>query len=631
MASFDKYSSYKDNAGVSGVVFGAEKPILEVEMNEVQEVQKSMLRKAIKNLMGDGITDLSKIVYEGGAVKVKEGCALAVDGYMIESTGLSLTASSGTVYLQVWEETATYSDTLKEEGNQQDSATVANWFKDNRSDAETSRRKVVKYNLASSIDNSKHNLAIASVADGVMTRLCKEISFSSLSSQVIDLRVQMGTYGDGAALGVEVDLENNSVVRTGDNQYWSPGADYDNSPIYGGRKRCVVKDDGTIVAFYGEEGYTETGALTVAVGENAIGTKVQCMVMQPAFYYKRIPLKLEKQVDDTYQVKGYHMTKWVDLISPVSRDGFSLHPAFKKGDTEIEYYLIGENDGCLENSSGYDMNDNTVTLGSSPYSGIKMASIAGAKPASGASAGNTKNNSLTRDAVRKVCANRGAGWQQLDFTIASAEQMLFVVEYSTFNIQAITTFGSGVTDMSYVTNVNDSIPNPTNTALGNGSGKIEVTYTHSNGTEYTKYVPVYRGVKNPFGNIWKFVDGFLRKHSTGTDKNEAFWQDGSKAFSDAIADYIACGFSCATAGGYVKAFGYDENCDWCYMTSLTGGDSSKPVGDYYYVNMGTNNLYIARLGAHWYSGANAGLFFWGLDDVASSRGCSIGGRLCRKV
>lgn len=630
MASFDKYSNYKDNAGVSGVVFGAEKPILEVEMNEVQEVQKSMLRKAIKNLMGDGITDLSKIVYEGGAVKVKEGCALAVDGYMIESTGLSLTASSGTVYLQVWEETATYSDTLKEEGNQQDSATVANWFKDNRSDAETSRRKVVKYNLASSIDSSKHNLAIASVADGVMTRLCKEISFSSLSSQVIDLRVQMGTYGEGV-LGVEVDLENNSVVRTGDNQYWSSGADYDNSPIYGGRKRCVVKDDGTIVAFYGEEGYTETGALTVAVGENAVGTKVQCMVMQPAFYYKRIPLKLEKQVDDTYQVKGYHMTKWVDLISPVSRDGFSLHPAFKKGDTEIEYYLIGENDGCLENSSGYDMNDNTVTLGSSPYSGIKMASIAGAKPASGVSAGNTKNNNLTRDAVRKVCANRGTGWQQLDFTIASAEQMLFVVEYSTFNIQAITTFGSGVTDMPYVTNVNDSIPNPTNTALGNGSGKIEVTYTHSNGTEYTKYVPVYRGVKNPFGNIWKFVDGFLRKYSAGTDKNEAFWQDGSKAFSDAIADYIACGFSCATAEGYVKAFGYDENCDWCYMTSLTGGDSSKPVGDYYYVNMGTNNLYIALLGAYWYSGTAAGLFFWRLYHVASDRSCYVGARLCRKA
>ena len=44
MASFDKYTNHRDNAGVSGVVFGAEKPLLEVEMNEVQEIQKSMFQ-----------------------------------------------------------------------------------------------------------------------------------------------------------------------------------------------------------------------------------------------------------------------------------------------------------------------------------------------------------------------------------------------------------------------------------------------------------------------------------------------------------------------------------------------------------------------------------------------------------
>lgn len=630
MASFDKYTNYKDNAGVSGVVFGAEKPLLEVEMNEMQEVQKTMLRNAIKSIMGDGITDLGKITFSDGTLSIGDKCALSVDGYLVECTGLSIELEDNqTAYLQVWEETVSYGDTLKEEGNQQSTDKVQNWFKDNRSQAETSRRKVIKYTLSTSETLNVHNLAIASVSGGVMTKLCKEVSMSSLSKQVIDLRVQIGTLEDGV-LGVEVDLTNNTVTRTGDNQYWNPGSPYDVSPIYGGRKRCNVKDDGTIVAYYGEEGYTETGALTVAVGNNPVGTKVQCMVMQPAFYYKRIPIRLEKQTDSTYQVKGYHMTKWIDLISPTPRDGFKLHPAFKKGATELSYYLIGENDGCLENSSGYDMNDNTITLGSSPYSGIKFASIAGAKPASGATVGSTKNNTLTRDAVRKTCANRGTGWQQLDFTIASAEQMLFVVEYSTFNIQALDTFGSGITDMAYTTNVNDSIPSPVNTTLGNGSGKIEVTYTHSNGTEYTKYVPVYRGVKNPFGNIWKFVDGFLRKHSASADCNEAFWQDGSKTFSDAIADYIACGFSCATSGGYVKAFGYSEDCDWCYMTSLTGGDSNKPVGDYYYVNMGSNNFYIALLGAHWNSGTNAGLFYWFLNIVASNRNCSVGGRLCKK-
>ena len=631
MASFDKYTNHRDNAGVSGVVFGAEKPLLEVEMNEVQEIQKSMLRRAIKNIIGDGVTDLSKIVYEDGAVKVKEGCALAVDGYMVESTGLSITASSGTVYLQVWEDTATYSETLKKEGNQQDSATVTNWFKDNRSDTETSRRKVVKYTLATTTNSARHNLAIAKVADGVMTRLCKEISFSNLSNTVIDLQVQLGTLGEGV-MGVEVDLDNNSVKRMGDNQYWSAGEDYDKSPVYGNRRRCNVTDDGKVVAFYGDEAYTETGALTVAVGDVTVGTKVQCMVMQPKFYYKRIPVRLEKQVDDTYQVKGYHMTKWIDLISPTARDGFKLHPAFKKGNEELDYYFIGENDGCLESADGaYDMNDNTVTIGSSPYTGIKFSSIAGAKPASGSSKADiSKNNALTRDAIRKMCANRGADWIQEDITIASAEQMLFVVEYATFNIQAVSVFSSGVTNLPWVDNINNSVPNPANTTLGNGSGKITVKYTHSNGTAYNVDVPVYRGVKNPFGNIWKFIDGFLRKHSAGSDCNEAYWQDGSKDFSDAIADYIATGFSCATKEGYIKAFGYSEDCDFMYMTSKVGGDSNRPVGDYYYVNMSNNNIFIALLGSLWTDGARSGLFCWRLYNVASHRNCIIGGRLCRK-
>lgn len=631
MASFDVYSNYKDNAGVSGVVFGAEKPVLEVEVNEVQEIQKTMLRRAIKNIMGDGITDLSKVVYEDGAVKIKEGCALVIDGIMVECTGLSQTVTSDTVYLQVWEETQNYADTLKEEGNQQDSATVANWFKDTRSDVETSRRKVVKYTLATTTNPARHNLAIAKVADGVMTRLVKEVNFNNLSNTVIDLQVQLGTLGEGV-MGVEIDLTNNSVKRMGDNQYWSAGEDYNQSPVYGNRRRCNVTDDGKIVAFFGDEAYTETGALETQVGDVVVGTKVQCMVMQPKFYYKRIPVRLEKQVDDTYQVKGYHMTKWIDLISPTARDGFKLHPAFKKGNEELDYYFIGENDGCIETSGTYDLTD-SGTLSASPYTGQKFSSIARAKPASGATLAGvsaTGNKNLTRNAVRKLCANRGVDWIQEDITIASAEQMLFVVEYATFNIQAVSVFGSGVTNLPWVANINNSVPNPANTTLGNGSGKITVKYIHSNGTAYDVDVPVYRGVKNPFGNIWKFIDGFLRKHSAGSDCNEAYWQDGSKDFSDTIADYIATGFSCATKEGYIKAFGYSEDCDFMYMTSKVGGDSNRPVGDYYYVNMSNNNIYIALLGANWSDGTRSGLFDWGLNIVASSRGCNIGGRLCRK-
>lgn len=628
MGKFDKYTNYKENAGISGVVFGADNPVLEVEMNEVQEVQKTMLRRAIKNLLGDGITDNKCITYENGTLKIASGCALAVNGYMVQCNGLSLAVESGTVYLQVWEETASYTDTLKAEGNQQSNSTVTNFMKDSRSPIETTKRKVVKYTLATSTNASRNNLAVAKINNGVLTRLAKEVNLSKLSDRVIDLQIQMGTLGEGV-VGIECDLENNTFTRVGDNEFWKAGSDYDASDIYGLRRRCNVTDDGVVVAFYGDEAYTESGALKVAVGDYAVGTKVQALVMQPKFYYKRIPIRLVKQVDATYNVTGYHMSKWIDLISPVMRDGFKLHPAFKIGETEIDYYFVGENDGCIEHDGVYDLLD-TKTLPASPYTGCKFSSIAGAKPASGASVDGvnpTGNKNLVRDSIRKMCLNRGADWLQEDITIASAEQMLFTIEYATMNAQA-TELGSGVTGLPYVTNVNDSVPNPENTELGNGSGKISVEYTHSNGTKYTVQVPVYRGVKNPFGNIWKFIDGFLRNNQAGA-MNEAYWQDGSKAHSDAIADHIASGFSCATAEGYVKAFGYSEECDFMYMTSLIGGDSSKPVGDYYWVNM-SNNIYIALLGAIWHNGSNAGLFYWILKNVASTRICHFGGRLCRK-
>jgi len=50
-------------------------------------------------------------------------------------------------------------------------------------------------------------------------------------------------------------------------------------PMFGGRKRCNVADDGTITAFYGESNYREDGS------------NGQVMVYQPKFYYRRVITK----------------------------------------------------------------------------------------------------------------------------------------------------------------------------------------------------------------------------------------------------------------------------------------------------------------------------------------------------
>lgn len=105
---------------------------------------------------------------------------------------------------------------------------------------------------------------------------------ADLSNEVEDIKAYIG-YTDEDIAGLCVDYENKTFTRLAGAVGLSQGADFDKFTMYGGRKRCNVLDDGTIVAYYGDEGYTEDGS------------NGQVMVFQPKFYYKVVPLKLEKK------------------------------------------------------------------------------------------------------------------------------------------------------------------------------------------------------------------------------------------------------------------------------------------------------------------------------------------------
>ena len=57
------------------------------------------------------------------------------------------------------------------------------------------------------------------------------------------------------------------------------------------------------------------------------------------------------------------------------------------------------------------------------------------------------------------------------------------------------------------------------------------------------------------------------------------------------------------------------------------GNSSLPVGDYYYQNNTWNGYRIALLGGRWTIGGYAGGFCWCLDNGVGARSRRIGGRL----
>ena len=100
-------------------------------------------------------------------------------------------------------------------------------------------------------------------------------------AKIADLAGFVG-YTEDDIYGVEVDFANRTFTRLAGAVGKTPGADFDSILAFGGRRRCNLADNGTVNAYYGEPGYIEDGS------------NGQVMVEQPKFYYKVVPLKLEK-------------------------------------------------------------------------------------------------------------------------------------------------------------------------------------------------------------------------------------------------------------------------------------------------------------------------------------------------
>lgn len=426
----------------------------------------------------------------------------------------------------------------------------------------------------------------------------------ALEQEIADLRAFIG-YTEPDIYGVEVDFKNKRFTRLAGAVGLNPGADFDSVNAFGGRKRCILTNEGVVLAYHGDAAYTETGALlqAVTIGETTypVGTKVQVMVEQPRFYYKVVPLELEPISGGD----GHHMKKARYYVSDQPRSGFKLHPLFKYNTAENEKVYLSAFEGCLWDKSAntYLLNDEQVA----DFTGDMLSSIGNAKPVSGL----TQN--LTRANARALAHNRGTGWEIQTAASASASQMLMLVEYASFDMQSKIGVGvtsktdDGATSMTEITGAT--------TNLGNASGAV------MNANNFN--VVTYRGEENLWGNIWTFVDG-MNINAKGIHKLYV----ADHAFADNTIDgaYKDTGITLAKANGYVSAFGYNEAFDWLFVTSEVLGNSSLPVGDYFWQNHTYNAVMIALLGATWNRGAGAGAFYWSVDDAPSTRSRYFGAR-----
>lgn len=479
-----------------------------------------------------------------------------------------------------------------------------------------SAANTAKSNLDASVATANNVLQSLSAENASAASNIDELKSENFNSQeilsgVADIRAYLGITADDI-VGIQIDYKNKTFKRLAGAANLTKGSDFDKFTMFGGRKRCNVADDGSIVAWYGDADYKEDGSMG------------QVMVYQPKFYYLVCPVEYDP-IDTGI---GYHLRKANYYVSEKPRAGFRLHPAFYDASgNEIDYFLTSAYEGSIydASASAYLLNDEQVMNTGED----KFSSIAGARPASGSS------QNLTRPNIEAMAQNRGTNWHGDLIKQVSAEQMLMIIEMGMMNLQ--TAIAQGVVSLPWTTGSDTTSSYAAATgstaSLGNGTGRAEKTTTYEGGVakEYTvdgKTSVCWRGKENFWGNIWKFVYGI---NIWGNEKmgggQPYICSDFSFAESKNSGNYEPAGFTVTNANGYISAMGYSTACDWLFIASECLGNSSLPVGDYTYITVNLNGYRIALLGGSWADGGNAGGVYWHLDNGVGSRYRSIGGRL----
>lgn len=479
-----------------------------------------------------------------------------------------------------------------------------------------STANTAKSNLDASVATANNVLQSLSAENASAASNIDELKSENFNSQeilsgVADIRAYLGITADDI-VGIQVDYKNKTFKRLAGAANLTKGSDFDKFTMFGGRKRCNVADDGSIVAWYGDADYKEDGSMG------------QVMVYQPKFYYLVCPVEYDP-IDTGI---GYHLRKANYYVSEKPRAGFRLHPAFYDASgNEIDYFLTSAYEGSIydASASAYLLNDEQVMNTGED----KFSSIAGARPASGSS------QNLTRPNIEAMAQNRGTNWHGDLIKQVSSEQMLMLIEMGMMNLQ--TAIAQGIVSLPWTTGSDTTSSYAAATgstaSLGNGTGRAEKTTTYEGGVakEYTvdgKTSVCWRGKENFWGNIWKFVYGINIWGNGKMGGGQPYiCSDFSFAESKNSGNYEPAGFTVTNANGYISAMGYSTACDWLFIASECLGNSSLPVGDYTYITVNLNGYRIALLGGGWSHGGGAGGFCWHLNDGVGYRYRNVGGRL----
>ena len=220
---------------------------------------------------------------------------------------------------------------------------------------------------------------------------------------------------------------------------------------------------------------------------------------------------------------------------------------------------------------------------------------------------------ITRGNFRAGCraygssANYYNGYQQLDMSQYVCYNLLCMLYYKTKNIQTVYGGRTGA-----VSGHSWSVASVTGTC-DNVQGL--------NGWNVTTDCVKMLGVENPYGNIYKWVDGIWFSSST------IYIQRSPQLFADSSSGAVTMGFSRPTSSNWIRYLKKGTSAStrsYAYVSDATSASSDTYYGDYsYYSSSGT----VLCVGGSWSSTSYAGLWYFSGGASASSAGSSIGGRL----
>ena len=254
---------------------------------------------------------------------------------------------------------------------------------------------------------------------------------------------------------------------------------------------------------------------------------------------------------------------------------------------------------------------------------------------------------MSRATARTYAANAGSELMCYEY-YKWVIYWMFVIEYATFNSQAAVNnnltpegyhqggLGNGMStwNSTHWSNYNGYYPitpcGHTN-SLGNFSGEVALVvpaWSYESGgetvnvPETTYYANRYRGIENPFGDVWTNLDGIIidancGESGRGDNLNIVYTSRDSAHFGDTITDYYHVAGHEIHTDGYIGEFDLQETGE-IIPSSVDGGSTSKKC-DYHYTGAKDTTLRTLAVGGNAHTGAADGLgYFYSNSSVGSS-------------